>query len=57
MVGATAVVRMVRKDSKCQSWLAELLERKTVRVATVCLANKTAWIAWAVMTRKEVYAA
>ena len=57
VVGATAVVRMVRKDPKRQPWLAELLERKTVRVATVGLANKTARIAWAVMTRKEVYAA
>jgi transposase len=57
VVGATAVVRMVRKAPKRQPWLAELLERKMVRVATVGLANKTARIAWAVMTRKEVYAA
>ena len=57
VVGATAVVRMVRKDPSRQPWLAQLLERKTVRVATVGLANKTARIAWAVMTRKEVYAA
>jgi transposase len=57
VVGATAVVRMVRKDPSRQPWLAALLERKTVRVATVGLANKTARIAWAVMTRKEVYAA
>lgn len=56
VVGATAVVSMVRKDPRRQHWLAELLERKTVRVATVGLANKTARIAWAVMTRKEVYA-
>jgi len=55
-IGATAVVRMVRKDPNGQPWLAELLERKTVRVATVELANKTARIAWAVMTRREVYA-
>jgi transposase len=56
VVGATAVVRMVRKDPSRQPWLAALLERKTVRVATVGLANKTARIAWAVMTRKEVFA-
>ena len=48
---------MVRKDPSPQPWLAALLERKTVGVATVGLANKTARIAWAVMTRKEVYAA
>ncbi|PSK80415.1 transposase [Limimaricola soesokkakensis] len=57
VIGATAVVRMVRRDPRHQPWLASLLERKTVRVATVGLANKTARIAWAVMTRKEVYAA
>jgi len=50
-------VRMVRRDPRHQPWLASLLERKTVRVATVGLANKTARIAWAVMTRKETYAA
>lgn len=39
----------------CQPWLAALLERKTGRVAAVSLADKTARVAWAVMTRKEVY--
>jgi transposase len=32
-----------------------LLARKPVRVATVAMANKMARIAWAVMTRGEVY--
>lgn len=53
MFGATAVVRLVRKDPTRHPWPAGLLERKTVRVATVGLANKTARIAWAVMTRKK----
>ena len=57
VVGATAIVRRVRADPSRQPWLAELLERKAVRVATVGLANKTARIAWAIMTRKEIYAA
>lgn len=55
-MGATAVVRMLRKDTERQPWLAQLLERKPVPVATVGLANKTARIAWAVMTRKDLYA-
>ena len=50
-------MRMARKDAARQPWLAQLLERKPVKIATVGLANKTARIAWAVMTRKEVYAA
>lgn len=57
VVGATAVMRMARKDPSRQPWLAQLLARKPVKIATVGLANKTARIAWAVMTRKEVYAA
>lgn len=56
VVGATAVVRMVRRDPSRQRWLAALLERKPVRVATVGLANKTARIVWAIMTRKETFA-
>ena len=57
VVGATAVMRMARKDPSRQPWLAQLLGRKPVKIATVGLANKTARIAWAVMSRKEVYAA
>jgi transposase len=56
VVGATAVMRMARKDTTRQPWVAQLLERKPVKIATVGLANKTARIAWAVMA-KEVYAA
>lgn len=50
-------MRMARKDPSRQPWLAQLLERKPVKIATVGLANKTARIAWAVMTRKEVHVA
>ena len=57
VVGATAVMRIARKDAARQPWVAQLLDRKPVKIATVGLANKTARIAWAVMARKEVYAA
>lgn len=56
VVGANAVMRMARKNAARQSWMARLLERKPTKIATVALADKTARIAWAVMTRKEVYA-
>lgn len=56
VVGATAVMRMTRKNAARQPWMARLLERKPTKIATVALANKAARIAWAVMTRKEVYA-
>jgi hypothetical protein len=38
-------------------WTRGLLERRPVRLVTVALANKMARIAWALMTRKEVYRA
>lgn len=57
VVGSTAVMRMTRKNPARQPWMTGLLERKPTKIATVALANKTARIAWAVMTRKEVYAA
>ncbi len=56
VVGATAVMRMARKDAARQLWLAQLIERKPAKIATVALANKAARIAWAAMSRNEVYA-
>lgn len=56
VVGAKAVMRMTRKNAARQPWMAWLLERKPTKIATVALANKTARIAWALITRKAVYA-
>jgi transposase len=42
-------------NSATGAWLRTILERRPVRLVTVALANKMARIAWAVMTRKEVY--
>ena len=36
-------------------WLRALLQRKPRKVAAVALANKMARMAWALMTRGEVY--
>ena len=57
VVGATAVMRMARKEAARQPWAAQLLTRKPVKIATGALANKTARVAWAVMARNEVYVA
>lgn len=54
VIGATAVMRMTRKNADRQPWMAKLLERKPTKIAPVALDNKTARIAWAVMSRKEV---
>lgn len=36
-------------------WIRKLSEKKTVRLASVTLANKRVRIAWVVLTREEAY--
>jgi transposase len=56
VIGATALVRYARSRPETASpHFIALLARKPVRVATVAMANKTARIVWAIMTRGEVY--
>jgi transposase len=58
VLGATSMVyRAVQWNSAAGAWTRGLLERRPVRLVTVALANKMARIAWALMTRKEVYRA
>jgi len=58
VVGATAAIRYTRrKTTTVSTWVAQLLERKPARLVSVAVANKTARIAWAVMTREENYRA
>jgi transposase len=56
VVGATAVIRYARTKTAADSvWVNSLLSRKPVRLVSVALANKTARIAWALMSRGEIY--
>jgi transposase len=56
VLGATAMLGHAEGwHSAAGSWLRNILERRPARLATVALANKMARIAWAVMTRNEVY--
>jgi transposase len=56
VLGATSMVyRAAKWNSAAGAWTRRILERRPVRLATVALANKMARIAWALMTRKEVY--
>ena len=50
-------MRLARQDNAARCWAAKLLERKPAKLAAVALANKTARIAWAVLTRGGTYAA
>lgn len=56
VAGATAYIQQVRRGrTKPSPWLAELLRRKPPKLAAVALANKTARIAWKLMTSGERY--
>jgi transposase len=58
IVGMTSLVRRAKhKPDTIDPRLADLLARKPVRVATVAMANKTARIVWAIMTRGDTYRA
>jgi hypothetical protein len=55
VTGATAVIQQARRGGRASPWLAELLKRKTPKLAAVALANKTARIAWKLMVTGETY--
>jgi transposase len=58
IIGASAVVRQAaRRGAPKDSWLARMLARKPRMLVTVALANKTARIVWALLTKGEVYKA
>jgi transposase len=58
VTGALAVVRWARaKEGFAATWLGRLIGRKPLKLAAVALANKTARIVWAMLSRGEAYRA
>jgi len=58
VVGATSVVRRAGSNlSATGAWVRSLLEHKPTRLVTVAVANKTARVAWAILSRGEAYRA
>ena len=55
LVNGAHAVLFWSKTAKTDPWLASLRSRKHRLVVAVALANKTARIVWAVMTREEIY--
>ena len=56
VVGALSVIRRAKQLGYARHpWLVRLLERRSIKVAAIALANKIARIAWAMMSRNETY--
>ncbi|MGB0844655.1 MAG: IS110 family transposase [Alphaproteobacteria bacterium] len=56
VIGATSVIRHSSKhDHHTSRWIAKLKETKPHRLVTVAIANKTARIVWALMSKDEHY--
>ena len=53
--GMTSRLRWLRLHPEAHPWAAGLLQRKPAKLVAVALANKAARVAWAVMTRGEIY--
>jgi len=53
--GMMSRLRWLRLRPDSQPWAARLLRRKPAKLVAVAMANKTARIAWAVMTRDQTY--
>jgi transposase len=58
VVGATSVTRRApTTDTRTGAWVRALLERKSTRLVTVAIANKTARTAWALLAKGGSYSA
>lgn len=56
VAGMTSRLRQMKVNpDRVDPWAIALLERKSPRLATVAMANKTARVVWAVLTRNERY--
>lgn len=55
ILGATTVLRHARNGGKASPWLQAILSRRPPKVAAVALANKTARIVWALLTKGSHY--
>ncbi len=58
VIGALSVIKRAKQLGHTRHpWLVPLMQRRTVKIAAVALANKIARIAWAMMVRNEPYRA
>lgn len=56
VIGMTSRMKQIKSaPDRFDPWFSDLLERKPAKLAAVAMANKTARIIWAVLTRNEPY--
>lgn len=56
VVGMTSRIKQIKaRPERFDPWFADILERKPAKLAAVAMANKTARIIWAVLTRNEPF--
>ncbi|MFY2823355.1 IS110 family transposase, partial [Ruegeria sp. MALMAid1280] len=56
VIGMTSQVQRARGyPERVHPWIMQLLERKPMRLATIAMANKTARIIWAILTKETNY--
>jgi transposase len=55
IVGATSIIKLGKRGLRLPDWVAGLFARKPFKVVAVALANKTARIIWALLTKGGVY--
>jgi transposase len=55
VLGATSVLRHAKHNDNAPRWLVALLARRPFKVVAVALANKTARIVWALLTKGGTY--
>ena len=57
VLGATAVVQQAQRHPDKYPWIVKLLAKKPAKLVAVAVANKTARIAWAILTKGGTYRA
>lgn len=55
IVGATSILKQVRRGVKLPAWILSLVSRRPYKVAAVALANKMARTIWALLVKGGIY--
>nr|WP_246645577.1 hypothetical protein [Rhizobium redzepovicii] len=56
-IGAMSVLSAARRFGTRSGWLRRLMDRRPLKVVAIALANKTARVVWALLTKGESYRA